>query len=232
MNKPILHILLLSITIMLLPGCGKECSDTSPVKFYNESDGTDYAVVIDGNTAEKIVIPFAPFDGEFPSAATALPVGEHSVDFYENAATLANPLCSGSFTLEACATATKTLSCATPGWFSLPAGYDNQGTITVHSKEIEVCLSDWGNHVDGDIVNLIINGNEIANNLELFAEQECVNIQGLSEGNNWIGLIAIDEGWSSPCTAAVEINDGQTVQVIEISALINQPGGYVIKVVL
>lgn len=232
MFKPILHVLLLYLTVFLFPGCGKECSDTSPVKFYNESGGTDYAVVIDGKTADKIVIPYEPFDGEYPSALREYPVGEHTVDFYENATTLANPLCSGSFTLEACATAIKTLSCDIPGWFSLPSDYDNQGTITVHSKEIEVCLSDWGNHVDGDIVNLIINGNEIATALELFADQECVDIQGLSEGNNWIGLIAVDEGWSPPCTAAVEINDGQTVQTIEISALINQPGGYIIKVVL
>lgn len=231
MHKPALYALLLFLTIFLLPGCGKECSDTSPVKFYNESDGTDYAVVIDGNMAGKIVIPYAPFDGEYPSATTALTVGEHSVDYYENATTLANPLCSGSFTLEACATATKTLSCNTPGWFSLPSDYDNQGTITVHSKEIEVCLSDW-DVIDGDIIDLVINGNSIATDLEVTATDQCYNISGLSEGDNWIGIVAIDQGDVGAASPRIKISDGMSTQEFEISAFINQPGGYIIKVVL
>lgn len=109
----------------------------------------------------------------------------------------------------------------------LPSNYSNQGTITVANKNISICVYD-NNAEDGDIIDLIFNGNALIKNYELKNAERCFNAT-LEKGDNWIGIIAIDEGTTSPATVTVKINDGVTEQEFDIDGEVNKPGGYIIK---
>ena len=113
---------------------------------------------------------------------------------------------------------------------TLPSNYTNQGTITVKSSNLAICYWDWGT-VDGDVIDIIINGKTMITNKELTANKECLKVT-LPSGENWIGIKAINEGFNPPASPRVEISDGKGVQGFDILAEINKPGGYKIKVVL
>jgi hypothetical protein len=109
----------------------------------------------------------------------------------------------------------------------LPSNYTNQGTITVEGKNLSVCIYD--NSVeDGDIVDLLFNGNTLINNYEILNEEKCFNVT-LEKGNNWIGINVDNEGTSPPASVTIKINDGVTEQDFVIDGEVGQPGGYIIK---
>ena len=109
----------------------------------------------------------------------------------------------------------------------LPANYTNQATITVAKKNISICIYD--NSVeDGDIVDLIFNGKALVTNYELKNAEKCFNVT-LENGNNWIGIIAKNEGTNPPASVTVKINDGVSEQSFDIDGEIDHPGGYIIK---
>lgn len=111
----------------------------------------------------------------------------------------------------------------------LPSNYTNQGTITVKNKSIKIGIFD-NSEEDGDILNLFFNGNKILSNYEILNEPNIkyLNIT-LENGNNWIGIEPISEGSVGSCSATVTIDDGNSVQSIDIDGYINNPGGYIIK---
>ena len=112
----------------------------------------------------------------------------------------------------------------------LPSNYVNQGTIEVKSSTLKICVWDYS-VVDGDVIDLLINGRKMLTNFSLTEEQECIELT-LPKGENWIGVSAINEGFLPPASPHVEISDGKSVQAFDLSAYINKPGGYKIKVVL
>lgn len=114
---------------------------------------------------------------------------------------------------------------------SLPSQYDNQGTITVRSRNIQIAVFDYSK-IDGDVLSLVFNGQTIVSNLEITASKRIYTLSNLPLGSNWIGVLAVNEGSDPPCTPRIEINDGFKTQAFEIRAYINKPGGYLINVQL
>lgn len=109
----------------------------------------------------------------------------------------------------------------------LPAEYSNQGTINVVNKNISICIYD--NSVeDGDIVDLIFNGKALVKDYELKIAEKCFHVS-LEKGNNWIGVIAKNEGTNPPASVTVKVDDGSTEQEFDIDGEIDKPGGYIIK---
>lgn len=109
----------------------------------------------------------------------------------------------------------------------LPSNFSNQGTITVANKNISICIYD--NSVeDGDIIDLLFNGNALINDYFLLNAEKCFNVT-LENGNNWIGINVDNEGTNPPASATVVINDGVTEQTFVIDGEVGAPGGYIIK---
>ena len=55
----------------------------------------------------------------------------------------------------------------------LPSNYTNQGTITVKSKNLTICVYD-NSAEDGDVLDLIVNGTTILSNYELLNAEKCM----------------------------------------------------------
>lgn len=109
----------------------------------------------------------------------------------------------------------------------LPSNYSNQGTITVKSKNVSICIYD-NSAEDGDVVDLFFNGNALINNYEILNTEKCFNAT-LENGNNWIGINVDNEGINPPASVTVKINDGTSVQEFNIDGEVGAPGGYIIK---
>lgn len=111
----------------------------------------------------------------------------------------------------------------------IPSGYENQGTIYVNNTNLTICLRDHAT-VDGDRIDLVVNGQYMLTNYEVTGDEDCYTIT-LPVGNNWIGVIALDEGALSPCTPGVTIDDGYNRQDFEIRSYVGgSNGAYVINV--
>lgn len=109
----------------------------------------------------------------------------------------------------------------------LPSNYSNQGTVIVKSKNISICIYD--NSVeDGDIIDLLFNGNALINDYEILNTEKCFNVT-LENGNNWIGINVDNEGTNPPASVTVKIDDGVTEQEFDIDGEVGAPGGYIIK---
>jgi len=109
----------------------------------------------------------------------------------------------------------------------LPSNYTNQGTITVKSKNISVCVYD-NSAEDGDIIDLFVNGNALISNYEILNTERCFDVT-LEDGNNWIGINVDNEGTNPPASATVKIDDGISIQEFIIDGEVDKPGGYIIK---
>ena len=109
----------------------------------------------------------------------------------------------------------------------LPYNFSNQGTITVENKNISICVYD--NSVeDGDIIDLLFNGNALINDYFLLNAEKCFDVT-LETGDNWIGINVDNEGTNPPASATIIINDGVTEQTFVIDGEVDAPGGYIIK---
>ena len=113
---------------------------------------------------------------------------------------------------------------------TLPSNYTNQGTITVKSTKLKICVWDYS-AIDGDVIDLFVNGRKMFSKLAIDENKQCIEVT-LPDGENWIGVSAIEEGYNPPASPRVEISDGVRTQGFDILAYINKPGGYKIKVVL
>ncbi|MEZ0539072.1 hypothetical protein [Fibrella arboris] len=111
---------------------------------------------------------------------------------------------------------------------TLPANYDNQGTLIVKSNTLHICIWDWS-VVDGDVIDLLVNGKTLLSKYELTADHKCLDVK-LPDGESWIGIIAISEGSLGAASPHVELSDGVSTQAFDILGYISKPGGYKIKV--
>lgn len=104
-------------------------------------------------------------------------------------------------------------------WLPQPSPSPTPGVgltnVTVSQREVELVLYDNGRSVDGDRVQLTVNGKVILADHTLTGEGTTVPIT-LDEGANQIVILALNEGDSSPNTVAVSIShvvDGPQMQL-------------------
>lgn len=112
---------------------------------------------------------------------------------------------------------------------TLPSQYDNQGTVIVKSRNIQICLRDW-DKVDGDVVKLIVNGKTVSAATELTGVNKCFSVKALDVGDNWMALEVISQGNDASAVSRVEIYDGQSTQDFAIVSTLSSSGGYIINV--
>lgn len=79
------------------------------------------------------------------------------------------------------------------------------------------------------MIDLLVNGKKLLSNYELTANQKCIDVK-LPDGESWIGIIAINEGYNPPASPRVELSDGVSTQAFDILGYISKPGGYKINV--
>ena len=110
----------------------------------------------------------------------------------------------------------------------VPAIYKTQGITLVRNKSITIALSDW-HIVDGDIINVIVNNEVLAENIVITGSPKILKYHNLSEGDNWIGISVVSSGMLGGASPGIEINDGKKRQRFEIKAYMGNPGAYIIR---
>jgi len=84
--------------------------------------------------------------------------------------------------------------------------------LTVTSPQVRLAI--WDNSiVDGDMVTIFLNGHPIVEHLEIFREARVLTLT-LRPGHNTVEILAENEGWSPPNTAALAVipENGQGVE--------------------
>lgn len=92
---------------------------------------------------------------------------------------------------------------------ALPPPTNFNDTFTVRTLNLQVTLRDDAAE-DGDIITIIVNGQVVANNVEIFNFPQTFNFTIDPTIANSITFYAVNEGSSSPNTVTGEINDGVT----------------------
>ena len=95
-------------------------------------------------------------------------------------------------------------------------------TVTVKSKYIKIIV--WDNEqVDGDRINLSLNGTWILENYTLVKKQKIIEVE-LKEGVNHLVLYALNLGDIPPNTAAIMVNDNDKLQEILLESTMQNSG--------
>ena len=106
--------------------------------------------------------------------------------------------------------------------------YTITNKITVHSKEIVIRV--WDHHlVDGDRINLVLNGKWVLENHTLTANKYEIKVT-LPEGKSDLILYALNLGKYSPNTSAVEIWDGTKNHSLILESNLEESGALEIRV--
>jgi hypothetical protein len=79
--------------------------------------------------------------------------------------------------------------------------------VTVNSRHISITLIDDGSLVDGDRVDVFLNGAKVIDNHTLVGGAGVVFSLDLLAGSNALRVMALNEGTSSPNTAQLRISD-------------------------
>lgn len=106
---------------------------------------------------------------------------------------------------------------------------DVQGTVYVSSKNVTFRVWDSG-QIDGDIITLVVNGNEVLSYYTLTGTKRDISVTLDNNGYNYVLLYAHNEGSIPPNTAALSIDDGVTEQDLVLSANLTTNGAYNIVV--
>ncbi len=95
-------------------------------------------------------------------------------------------------------------------------------TMTVKSKYVKIIV--WDNEqVDGDRINLSLNGAWILENYTLVKKQKIIEVE-LKEGVNHLVLFALNVGDIPPNTAAIMVNDNDKLQEILLESTLQNSG--------
>ena len=87
--------------------------------------------------------------------------------------------------------------------------------VRVSQRNIDLDLKDNGNVVDGDRIQISLNGEIVIEDHTLTGEGTIVSLD-LKRGSNQVEILALNEGYSSPNTVEVAIShvvEGPSVQV-------------------
>ncbi len=221
---------------MAIVGCKKDDSsgsnnvNTTPTQtmFYVTQDCGVGNISVTINGATKVITGYytsAPDCGASSSANFDLSSGSYSFS-----AAASNMTWSGNITVAANTCNKYELTCGGNN-NGVPSSYNSQGTITVRSQNLRICVRDFST-IDGDKIDVVINGTTYLSNYTITGTDRCFNVT-LPKGNSWIGIIARDEGSISPCTPGITIDDGHTSQDFEIRSYVGGTNGaYTIQVSL
>ena len=92
---------------------------------------------------------------------------------------------------------------------------DGLEDVRVSQRVVDLDLKDNGNQIDGDRIQLLLNGEVILEDHTLTEMDKTITLN-LKRGSNDIDIVALNEGSSSPNTAEVAIShviEGNSVQV-------------------
>lgn len=248
MKKELLF--LITIAVILFTGCRKYpkgdgaavffiCKDcVSNVNLYIYVDGEKLDGFLEKNYYNVVCGPPCPED---ESSSNAYPsyIGPAGIHTFEVKSLTGTVYQTGTFTIEdqGC----EKIQIFPSGCFAgnggggsggggLPSNYENQGTIIVHSLSLSICMRDFAT-IDGDVIDLVINGQTVLANKEVTGTDQCYNLTLQSTTGNWIGVIAKNEGSIPPCTPGITINDGFSSQTFEIRSYVGGVNGaYIIQV--
>jgi hypothetical protein len=104
-----------------------------------------------------------------------------------------------------------------------------QGDVEVASRSVKLIVWDSGT-IDGDIVSLYVNGNEVLSAYTLTGSKKSIPVTLDNLGYNYILLYAHNEGSIPPNTCAVSIDDGNGEKNLVLSANLKTNGAYNIYV--
>jgi hypothetical protein len=79
--------------------------------------------------------------------------------------------------------------------------------VTVNARHISITLTDDGSVVDGDRVDVFVNGTKVIDNHTLAGGAGTVFFLDLRAGSNELRVMALNEGTSSPNTAQLRLSD-------------------------
>ncbi|GAB2831503.1 hypothetical protein [Ferruginibacter profundus] len=95
--------------------------------------------------------------------------------------------------------------------------YNLQGTTTLSYGDIK--LSIWDNNTeDGDSVKVYLDDRLIRDTLGLLYEPVTLNFGKLTKGQHLLGVVAINEGSTSPASATIGLSNETEKQEFEMNA--------------
>lgn len=100
--------------------------------------------------------------------------------------------------------------------------YSVANKVTVKSRSIKIIVWDK-EQVDGDKINLSLNGKWILENYTLTKKKKTIEVE-LNEGVNYLVLYALNLGDIPPNTAALIVNDNNTLQEIILESTLENSG--------
>lgn len=100
--------------------------------------------------------------------------------------------------------------------------YSVANKVTVKSRSIKIIVWDK-EQVDGDKINLSLNGKWILENYTLTKKKKTIEVE-LKEGVNYLVLYALNLGDIPPNTAALIVNDNNTLQEIILESTLENSG--------
>ena len=100
-----------------------------------------------------------------------------------------------------------------PDSIGSPTGFSD---VTVDKNAIEISVRDNAS-VDGDRIDLFVNGNKVMGDVQLTSSPQTVRVK-LNSGENTIQVTALNEGTHSPNTVEVRISNVTQGSAVQISA--------------
>jgi hypothetical protein len=95
--------------------------------------------------------------------------------------------------------------------------YILQGTTTINQGEIKLKI--WDNNTeDGDSVKVFLDNKLIRDTLALLYQPLQLNFGKLSKGEHLLGVVAINEGITSPASASMSISNETETKDFEMNA--------------
>ncbi len=231
---PVIHVMVLLL-------CSCKPTETKPINPYGEGKGKitfyttqdcnvgNLTISVDGQTIGTLKNYHAVGASCDDKLAVSLTTqaGTYSVNVKSAIGTSAT----GTFVVMDGKCNTMEITCAQLQGQTVPSNYDNQGTVTIRSRNIQVSVWDGGKLIDGDIITMTLNGQTVVQNLKLDINKRVYNFNDIAV-RSWLGITAISEGSSPPCTPDIEIYDGFTRQRFVIRSSITKPGAFALKVQL
>ena len=95
--------------------------------------------------------------------------------------------------------------------------YNLQGTTTLNYGDIKLAI--WDNNTeDGDSVKVYLDDKIIRDTIGLLYEPLTLNFGKLSKGEHWLGVVAINEGTTSPASATIGLSNETEKNEFEMNA--------------